>query len=70
MDRKIRVLLADDSEIIRRVVRSLLESDSDLEIAGETADASSIVSLTKETNPDILVMDLHMSGGTEARSTV
>jgi DNA-binding NarL/FixJ family response regulator len=57
-----RVFLADDHELVRYALRSLLEDASDMEVVGEAADGDSAVSGCLETVPDVLVLDLRMPG--------
>ena len=56
----IRVLLAEDQAIVRAGFRALLESEPDLEVAGEAADGQEAVALARRLNPDLVVMDIRM----------
>jgi DNA-binding NarL/FixJ family response regulator len=56
----IRVLIADDSAIIRKAVRRLLESEPEIEILGEAVNLPQMLELRSKLHPDIVVMDLHM----------
>ena len=58
----VKVLLADDISAVRKLERRLLESESEIEVVGEAADAPEAVRLTGELKPDVIVMDLHMPG--------
>ena len=58
----IRVLLADDHEVIRRGIRSILESASDFEVIGEAPDGESALKMVAELQPDVLLLDLKMPG--------
>jgi len=62
----IKVLLADDSEIVRRAIRALLRSQPEIELVGEAADFRKTIQMMSELNPEIIVLDLHMPKGTEA----
>lgn len=53
-----RVLLADDHGIVRRGLRSLLETEPGLEIVAEAADGLEAVKLTAEHHPDVLILDI------------
>jgi len=64
--RTIKVLLADDSEIIRRAIRALLHSQPKIELVGEAADFPQTVLMMNELNPEVIVMDVHMPKGTAA----
>jgi DNA-binding NarL/FixJ family response regulator len=57
-----RVLLADDHQIVRQGLRSLLEHISDMTVVGEAADGRSTVELANELQPDVVVMDVSMPG--------
>jgi DNA-binding NarL/FixJ family response regulator len=61
----VRVLLADDAEIIRRGVKTLQEVEPTIRIVGEAAKFTELLSMATELKPDIVVMDLHMPGETE-----
>lgn len=55
---KIRVLLVDDHEIVRKGVRQLLEEDPAIEVIGEAADGSMAVEMALNLRPDVIVMDV------------
>ncbi len=55
-----RVLLADDHGIVRRGLRSLLESQPGIVVVGEAADGFEVLRLCAETTPDILILDVAM----------
>lgn len=52
----IRILLADDHEIVRRGVQSMLEQEEDMEIVGDCCSAEEALFLTEITSPNILLM--------------
>lgn len=56
----IRVLLADDTPDIRKLLRVNLELDGRFEIVGEAADGAEAVALTRSLRPDAVVLDLAM----------
>jgi DNA-binding NarL/FixJ family response regulator len=56
----IRVLLADDQELVRSGFRLILELAEGIEIVGEAADGQEAVSLAKELQPDVVLMDVRM----------
>jgi two-component system response regulator DevR len=62
----IRVLLADDSEIVRRAIRNLLRSQPEIELVGEAADFRQTIRMMNDLNPEVIVLDLHMPDGTES----
>ena len=57
---KIRVLLADDHKIIRQVLVSFLNQQSEIEIIGQAEDGRYAVELAKELQPDIFITDINM----------
>src|SRR4051794_38870518 len=63
-----RILLADDHQIVREGLRSLLQKNDDMEVIGEAADGRTAVAMTEEMSPDVVVMDVGMPGlnGVEA----
>jgi DNA-binding NarL/FixJ family response regulator len=56
----IRVLLADDHEVIRFGLRVLINATEDLELVGSAADGLAAVAMTLRDDPDVVVMDLSM----------
>jgi len=57
---EIKLLLADDHEIVREGLRALLQAYRDCEIVGEAADGRQAVALVKELKPDIVILDISM----------
>ena len=70
----IRVLVADDHEVVRAGVASLLDRMEDLEVCADTGDADEAISLTAELHPDVVVMDVrfgpHATSGIEATRAI
>ena len=64
----IRLLICDDSDEARRLVRTLLADHPEIEIVGEAADGELAVALAAELKPDVVLMDIGMAGldGVEA----
>lgn len=56
----IRVLLADDQTVVRYGLRLILESEPDLELAGEASDGAAAVAAVERLRPDIVLMDIRM----------
>jgi two-component system, NarL family, response regulator DevR len=59
---RVRVLLCDDHELVRRGLRALLESDLTVEVIGEAGSADEAISSAATTAPDVVVMDVRMPG--------
>lgn len=55
-----RIVLADDHALVRDGIRSLLESESDLQVIGEASNGKEAIDLVGEVNPDILIIDIRM----------
>ena len=56
----LKLLLADDHEIVRKGLRSVLEAQRECEVVGEAADGRQAVALAKELGPDIVILDISM----------
>jgi len=56
----LKLLLADDHEIVRKGLRSVLEAQRDCEVVGEAADGRQAIALVKDLNPDIVILDISM----------
>lgn len=59
---RIKVLLADDQELIRRAIRSLLTEDPEIELVGEATNFAETVQMASGLQPQVVVLDLHMKG--------
>ncbi len=58
--RRTRVVLADDSEDLRTVLRHLLEQDGRFEVVAEAEDGYEAVQVAADHQPDVIVLDLSM----------
>ena len=57
----VRLLIADDHEVVRTGIKSIL-ADTNIEIVGEATSSEEVVSMTRELNPDIVLLDIRMPG--------
>jgi DNA-binding NarL/FixJ family response regulator len=55
-----RILIADDHEWVRRGLRNLLASRSDLEICGEAVDGHDVIKKARKSKPDLILLDIGM----------
>ena len=60
--RRLRVLLADDHALVLEGLKALVDGESDMVVAGATTDGLKVVDLVKEVRPDVVVLDLKLSG--------
>jgi two-component system, NarL family, response regulator LiaR len=65
----IRILIADDHEVVRQGLRLLLEQDADLEVVGDAVDGNEAVRLTGRLRPDVVLMDVLMPGMDGVKAT-
>ncbi len=56
----LRILIADDQAISRSGLRTLLQSDPNVEILGEAANGAEVIALAESLHPDVILMDLRM----------
>ena len=60
MSTLIRVLIVDDQRLMRDGLRTLIELESDLDVAGEAADGLEAITAYRDLGPDIVLMDVRM----------
>lgn len=67
-----RILIADDHQILRQGLRSLLERQADVRIVGEASDGIEVVAMAAALGPDIVILDITMPGlnGLEAAKQI
>ena len=66
---RIRILLADDHTLFRQGVRTLLASETDMEVVGEAADGSAAAERAAELKPDVVLLDIGMPGPSSFETT-
>ena len=60
MNKKTRILLADDHAVVRQGFRMILGAQADMEIVGEAGNGREAVTMTEQLKPDVVVMDVAM----------
>lgn len=60
--KKIKVLICDDSALMRRSLKKIIESDPDLEVVGTARDGEDSVNKARQMRPDVVTMDVNMPG--------
>lgn len=58
----INIVLADDHNVVRKGLKALLSAESDFSVVGEAGDGLETIKLVEQMQPEILVLDLMMSG--------
>ena len=56
----VRVFLADDAEIMRKAIRTLLSKREDITVVGEAANIRETIQRTAELHPDLIILDVTM----------
>ena len=67
--KKIRILLTDDHILVRIGLKTLINAQRDLDVVGEASDGAEAVALYDKLEPDVVIMDLMMSGTDGAEAT-
>ncbi|WP_328503708.1 response regulator transcription factor [Streptomyces sp. NBC_00457] len=65
----IRVVLADDERMVRTALRAILSAEPDMEVIGEAATGAEAVSVVRNLQPDVVLMDVRMPEATGIRAT-
>jgi len=60
VDPKIRIVIADDHEVLRESLKTLLQTQKDMQVVGLAADGAEALRMVQEQSPDVLVLDLLM----------
>ena len=55
-----RIVLADDQPLVRAGFRMILEAEDDIDVAGEAGDGEEAVAVTRQLQPDVVLMDIQM----------
>lgn len=58
----IRVMIADDHELVRYALRTMLDAEDDIEVVGEASSGSEVQESCSALAPDVLVLDMRMPG--------
>jgi len=68
----IRVVLADDQELVRSGFAMILDAQPDIEVVGEAGDGSAAIAAVREHDPDVVLLDIRMPGldGIEAAKVI
>jgi two-component system response regulator DevR len=61
--KRVRVMLVDDSEVVRMGLRTLLSAEASLEIVGEAGNVAGAMELCPRIKPDVLLLDLRLPDG-------
>jgi DNA-binding NarL/FixJ family response regulator len=59
----IRVALADDQPLVRAGFAMILSAEEDIEVVGEASDGRAALALVRQTEPDVILMDIRMPEG-------
>lgn len=60
--KKIRVLVVDDSALMRKVLKEILEHDPDVQVVGAARDGEDALVKVRDLRPDVVTMDINMPG--------
>ncbi|WP_010477554.1 protein-glutamate methylesterase/protein-glutamine glutaminase [Thermococcus zilligii] len=60
LEKKIRVLVVDDSAFMRKILRDILESDPEIEVCCEARDGAEAIEKVKQHKPDVITLDVEM----------
>jgi|SRR5262245_19661227 len=58
----LRILIADDNQLVRRGIAGLLANEKDCEVCGEAADVREVTQKTSDLHPDLVLLDVSMPG--------
>jgi DNA-binding NarL/FixJ family response regulator len=66
---KIKVVLVDDHRLVRDSIAIMLQQVDDIQIVGAFSNAEELLSKLKDLNPDVIIMDIMMTGMTGIEAT-
>ena len=58
----IKIVLADDENVVREAIKCLLEAEEDFEVVGEAADGLAVMPLVERLRPDVVILDVAIPG--------
>jgi two-component system, NarL family, response regulator DevR len=67
--RRLRVMVVDDHEVVRRGLRALLEAAGDISVVAEAGTVQQAISAADEQQPDVIVMDVRLGDGSGVEAT-
>lgn len=56
----LKIIIADDHQIVRRGLRMTIDAERDMQVVGEASDGAEVFALVKKHNPDVVLLDLQM----------
>jgi DNA-binding LytR/AlgR family response regulator len=62
LNKRKTILIADDSAMVRTIIRQAIERDTDFVVCAEVADGTEAVTKAKELSPDLVILDVRMPG--------
>jgi DNA-binding NarL/FixJ family response regulator len=62
VNKPIRVVIADDHPVVRDGISTELTRHPDIEVVGQASDGDETISITRDTNPDVILLDINMPG--------
>jgi DNA-binding NarL/FixJ family response regulator len=57
----VNVFLADDADVMRKAIRTLLSDREDIAVVGEASDFCEMIEKTAELHPDLIILDVHLA---------
>ena len=60
MSSSVRVLIADDQQLVRTGLRMILDAEPDIDVVGEATNGREAVAMARELQPDVVLMDIRM----------